>query len=85
MSGATVIEFELACAICPGDGVVRGMRAGVDWPMPCSCEARQSFTQYSLARLIDEDPKTIVRVHQLRARPSVAGRILDKLVQARLV
>lgn len=68
-----------ACKVCPGDGVVRSRRPGVDWPEPCVCGARRAFTQYSLARVLEEDPKTIVRVYDLRATGSVAGRVLNKL------
>ena len=79
MGGA--VCFAYACPRCPGDGVVRAERPGVDWPEPCLCEARTAFSQYQLGRVLDEEPKTIVRVAELRAGPDVCARILHKLAQ----
>jgi hypothetical protein len=72
--------FDLECAHCPGDGVVRPARPGIDWLYPCSCEARRSMTNYQLARVIHENPKTIVRVAHCRAGLDVCVRVLHKLV-----
>lgn len=74
------VVFEYKCQHCPGDGVVRSKRPGIDWPTPCSCGARRAFTQYQLGRLLSESPKTIVRVNELRVGGEVAGRIFRKLV-----
>lgn len=75
----TRILFSYACAACPGDGVIRGQRAGVDWPTPCACKARSVFSQYELGRILEVSPKTLVRLHLLTARPSTAARVLEKL------
>lgn len=77
----STLAFTYSCPRCPGDGVVRPSRPGVDWPEPCLCEARTSFSQYQLGRVLEEEPKTIVRVAELRARREVCSRILDKLVK----
>ena len=85
MKKTTKLVLEVECTMCPGDGVVRGRRAGVDWPTPCSCRARQAFTQYSLGKLLEEDPKTIARVFELRASSAVAARVLSALDRVGLV
>ena len=74
-----IVWFEYQCVACPGDGVVRPKRPGVDWPEPCLCEAKTRYSQYTLGRMLEEDPKTIVRVHELRARHEACRRILSKL------
>lgn len=80
------LEIEATkCGACPGDGVVRAPRPGVDWPSPCSCKARRFYTQYTLGRLLDEDPKAIERVHELSARSEVSFRVLSKLEAAGLL
>lgn len=76
---SSVVTFEYACPRCPGDGVVRPVRAGVDWPEPCPCEARRAFTQYHLGRILEEEPRAIVRVSELRAGGAVSSRVLSKL------
>lgn len=75
------------CTVCPGDGVVRPApaRVGKDWPTPCECRGGQAFTQYTLGRLLDEDPEAIVRVYELRARGAVALRVFNKLARAGLL
>lgn len=83
-----ILQLEvLGCPRCPGDGVVRpkGARAGVDWPTPCSCEARRFHTQYTLGRLLDEDPRAIERVHDVCAGGVVSYRVFDKLAKAGLL
>lgn len=77
--GKTVVLFPFVCSLCPGDGVRRAKRPGVDWPTPCSCEARKTFSQYQLARVLEEEPETIVRLHSGRTTPRVSYRILEKL------
>lgn len=76
-----LLSLHYSCPRCPGDGVVRPRRAGVDWPEPCTCEARTAFTQYQLGRVLEEEPKTIVRVYELRAGAEVSQRVLRKLAQ----
>lgn len=79
------LSFAIDCTRCPGDGVIRPRNKGVDWPEPCPCEARSAFSQYQLARVLEEDPKTIARVEGLRARSEVAFRVLCKLTSSRLL
>lgn len=79
------IFFSYDCRTCPGDGVVRPLRPGVDWPSACACEARTGFTQYQLGRVLEEDARTIVRVEELRATSGVALRVLAKIERAGLL
>lgn len=70
--------FEIRCPACRGTGVRSPDRAG-DWPTPCPCEARSSFSQYQLGRILEESPKAIERLATLRTRADVSRRILGKL------
>ncbi len=76
----TLMHFAFECPHCPGDGVIRPKRPGVDWPSPCPCEARRSFSNYQLGRRPGVDPRTIVRVAHLRSSSDVAYRVLHGLV-----
>lgn len=76
----STVRFETECVQCPGDGVVRAKRPGVDWPVPCPCRAQRCITSNQLGRMLDEDPGTIVRVAHLRTKPETALRVLEKLV-----
>ena len=79
-----VVIFSHPCTLCDR-GIIPLARPGVDWPERCGCEGKRSFTQYELASRLDEDPRAIVRVHELRAGDIVAGRVLAKLAEARLL
>ena len=81
----TRVEFPFTCATCPGDGVVRPARPGVDWPTPCECKSRRVFTNYQLARRLEESPKAIVRVSLGRATTAVCLRVLRKLDECGLL
>lgn len=75
----SIIRLAYECPRCPGTGVVPPRRPGIDWPEPCTCGARKTLTQYQLARLLDEYPSTIVRLHEVRAGDYVSMRIAHKL------
>lgn len=75
----TRVFFTYECKRCPGDGVIRARRPGVDWPTPCPCEARRRFSQYQLGRLLGERPATVVRVNDLRSGGGVGARVLSKI------
>ncbi len=75
------VLFAYSCPTCPGDGVVRARRPGVDWPEPCVCEARRAFTQYQLARLFEEQPRTIVRINEGRSQSHTCVRVLNKIAR----
>lgn len=74
----TRVVYEVKCTVCPGDGVVRPNRPGVDWPSACSCQARKQLTNYQLGRILEESPRSILAVDRLRAKPTVAARIIEK-------
>ncbi len=74
-----VVRFDVECTLCPGTGIRRPVRPGVDWPEPCTCGGRQSLSQYQIGRLLDESPRTILRLHECRTTPAVSKRLLGKL------
>lgn len=76
------VDFAFTCPSCPGDGVVRGARAGVDWPTACACGAKRSVSTYQIARAIKVDPRVLVRVFFLRARADTCERVLEKLARS---
>ncbi len=78
------LAFEVTCAHCPGNGIIRPARPGIDWPTACPCGGRRTFTQYQLGRLLGEDPRAIERVAEMRARHDVCLRVFRKLAKADL-
>ncbi|HET9045060.1 MAG TPA: hypothetical protein VFN70_18020 [Burkholderiales bacterium] len=73
------IVYDVKCTLCPGDGVQRPARPGIDWPTPCPCKARKTLTNYQIGRIVDMSPRAIVRIDAVRAKPPVAERFLSKL------
>jgi len=80
MAGRIWFALALQCARCSGRGFVAPSSVPDGWPERCGCDGRRDpFTQYTLGRSIGVDPKTIVRVYELRARPSTCLRVLGAL------
>lgn len=79
------ILFHYDCSLgCKGTGILPPKRPGIDWPERCPCKARKTFSQYELARKLEEDPKAIERVVRCVSGGDVSRRVLDGLVRARL-
>lgn len=73
------VLFAYECPHCRGQGVRRPARPGIDWPTPCPCEARTVFSQYQLGRTLEVSPRSIVAVHDGRARAKTCERVLERL------
>lgn len=74
------------CTLCPGDGVIRAKRPGVDWPTKCVCGAKRSaLTNYTLGRRLGINPRVVLTVYELVARPRSYERVLDALAAAGLL
>ena len=68
----------IRCDVCDG----RGWVPGKEWADQCGfCGGRGNFTCYALAKKLDEHPRTLENLRDMRTRSRfVAERIFNKLV-----
>jgi hypothetical protein len=72
------VVYDVKCTLCPGDGVIRGARPGIDWPTPCPCKARKQLTNYQVGKILEESPRSILNIDRMRAKGTVAERVISK-------
>lgn len=69
--------MKFACAHCSG----RGWTEGKEWANKClTCNGRSAFSTGTLGKLFKTDPRTIVKINDLRARPKTAARFFDQVI-----
>ena len=70
------------CETCQGLGWTQANRHLGDWPDPCRiCKGVGHFTLASLGHLLDEDPRVLENISELRCQYRTARRVFRKLTE----
>lgn len=72
--------MKFPCEACRGLGWIDPVTG--EWPDPCRiCKGVGHFTLASLGHLLDEDPRVLENVYEVRCQYRTARRVFRKLME----